>query len=52
MDLALNLRIKFYFYRFGSDSGDSYRVEARTKYGEVRGVYGYALVSNVLFVIF
>lgn len=26
---------------FGSDSGDSYRVESRSKDGEVRGVYGY-----------
>jgi len=28
---------------FGSDSGDSYRVESRTKDGEVRGVCGYIL---------
>ena len=33
-------------FRFGSDSEDSYRVESRSKDGEVRGVYGYILVST------
>ena len=36
------------YYRFGSDTGDNYRVEARSSNGEVRGVYGYQLVSIIL----